>query len=84
MVLSVYRDMTLEGYGRVHLPVKPGFHKLNVSLSKPQPSSLLGYMGLLFGYQPELIQMKILATTEGNNRRYLHFIITFLLINFLY
>lgn len=73
IVLSVYRDMTLEGYGRAHVPIKPGLHKLDVSLSKPQPSSLLGYIGTFLGYQPELVQPKMLATTEGNSRKFSYY-----------
>ncbi|RZC42036.1 hypothetical protein BDFB_015052 [Asbolus verrucosus] len=41
------------------MPLNPGLHKLDVSLSKPQASSLLGYIGSFFGYQPELLQPKI-------------------------
>lgn len=82
IVLSVYRDMTLEGYGRTHVPIKPGLHKLDVSLSKPQPSSLLGYIGTFFGYQPELVQTKMLATTEGNSRKFRKLCATFCLMLF--
>ncbi|CAH0564428.1 unnamed protein product [Brassicogethes aeneus] len=67
LVLSVYRGMQLEGYGRTHIPLRPGSHSLEVNLSKPQASSLLGYIGSFFGYQPELLQPKMLATTAGNN-----------------
>ncbi|KAJ8956725.1 hypothetical protein NQ318_014080 [Aromia moschata] len=67
IILSVYRNMHLEGYGRAHMPLKPGSHQLDVYLSKPQASSLLGYIGSFFGYQPELLQPKMLATTAGNN-----------------
>lgn len=68
MVLSVYSGMKLIGYGRVHIPFQPGFHKLDVRLSKPVPSSFLGYIGTFFGYQPELLQPNMLATTAGNSR----------------
>ncbi|CAG9773988.1 unnamed protein product [Ceutorhynchus assimilis] len=67
MVLSIYKETTLEGYGRVHLPIKPGRRHLEVNLAKPQASSLLGYIGSFFGYQPELLQPKMLASTAGNN-----------------
>ncbi|KAH0808470.1 hypothetical protein GEV33_014323 [Tenebrio molitor] len=67
IVLSVYKGMQLEGYGRVHMPLRPGVHKLDVSLAKPVGSSLLGYVGSFFGYQPELLQPKMLATTAGNH-----------------
>lgn len=61
--------MNLQGYGRIHIPLQPGLHKLDIPLSKPLPSSLLGYFGTFFGYQPELLQPKMLATTAGNNRK---------------
>ncbi|XP_066153528.1 B9 domain-containing protein 1 isoform X1 [Euwallacea fornicatus] len=67
MVLTVYKEMTLEGYGRTHVPIKPGLHQLEVNLARPKASSLLGYIGSFFGYQPELLQPKILASTDGNN-----------------
>ncbi|KAF2899123.1 hypothetical protein ILUMI_07050 [Ignelater luminosus] len=67
IVLSVYSGINLQGYGRSHIPLQPGLHKLNISLSKPQPSSFLGYLGTFFGYQPELLQPKMLASTAGNN-----------------
>ncbi|XP_017778777.1 PREDICTED: B9 domain-containing protein 1-like [Nicrophorus vespilloides] len=67
IVLSVYSGLQLEGYGRAHLPLQPGMHSLEVPLSRPQPSSFLGYLGSLFGYRPELLQPKMLATTAGNN-----------------
>lgn len=69
IVLSVYKGMQLEGYGRVHMPLRPGVHKLDVSLAKPVGSSLLGYVGSFFGYQSELLQPKMLATTAGNHRK---------------
>lgn len=71
MVISVYKEMSLEGYGRTHIPIKPGNHHLEVNLGKPKASSLLGYLGSFFGYQPELLQPKILATTAGNNCKWL-------------
>lgn len=49
------------------MPLKAGFHKLQVSLAKPVPSSLLGYVASFFGYQPELLQPKMLASTAGNH-----------------
>lgn len=67
IVLSVYNEMNLQGYGRLHMPLQPGVHKINVALSRPIPSSLLGYFASFFGYQPELLQPKMLATTSGNN-----------------
>ncbi|XP_072381021.1 B9 domain-containing protein 1 [Diabrotica undecimpunctata] len=67
IVLSVYKNSTLAGYGRCHMPIKPGIYKLEVFLSKPQASSMLGYLASFFGYQPELLQPKMLATTAGNN-----------------
>lgn len=67
IVLSIYRDMQLQGYGRIHIPFQPSSHKLTVKLSKPEPTSFLGYLGTFFGYQPELLQPKMLATTSGNN-----------------
>lgn len=67
LVLSVYKEMQLAGYGRCHVPLKPGNHTVEVSLSKPQASSILGYVASFFGYQPELLQPKMLATTAGNN-----------------
>ncbi|XP_019868072.1 B9 domain-containing protein 1 [Aethina tumida] len=67
LVLSVYRGIQLEGYGRAHIPLKPGHYNMEICLSKPQASSLLGYIGSFFGYQPELLQPKMLATTAGNN-----------------
>ncbi|XP_076273989.1 B9 domain-containing protein 1 isoform X1 [Rhynchophorus ferrugineus] len=67
IVISMYRGMTLEGYGRTHLPIRPGNHNLIIDLAKPKASSLLGYLGSFFGYQPELLQPKMLATTAGNN-----------------
>lgn len=63
--------MNLEGYGRLHVPLQAGLHKLDVSLSKPLASSMLGYVGSFFGYQPELLQPKMLATTSGNHRKYI-------------
>lgn len=62
--------MYLEGYGRIHVPLQAGLHKLDVPLSKPLPSSMLGYIGSFFGYQPELLQPKMLATTAGNHRKF--------------
>lgn len=62
--------MQLEGYGRVHMPLRPGVHKLDVPLSKPQAASLLGSFFSFFGYQPELLQPKMLATTAGNHCKF--------------
>lgn len=59
--------MQLQGYGRVHMPLRPGNHKFDVILAKPLASSMLGYLVSFFGYQPELLQPKMLATTAGNN-----------------
>ncbi|KAL3274499.1 hypothetical protein HHI36_015881 [Cryptolaemus montrouzieri] len=67
VVLSVYKEMALEGYGRCHIPLTPGVHSVDISLSKPMTSTLLGYIASFFGYQPELLQPKMLATTAGNN-----------------
>lgn len=61
--------MQLGGYGRTHMPLKPGAHTLDVHLSKPLASTMLGYFASFFGYQPELLQPKMLATTAGNNRK---------------
>ncbi|XP_045478080.1 B9 domain-containing protein 1 [Harmonia axyridis] len=66
LVLSVYKNMTLEGYGRCHIPLTPGTHGLDIFLSKPLTSTFLGYIASFFGYQPELLQPKMLATTAGN------------------
>lgn len=49
------------------MPIKPGRHNLEMHLAKPRASSLLGYIGSFFGYQPELLQPKVLASTAGNN-----------------
>lgn len=59
--------MHLEGYGRLHSPLQAGLHKVDVKLSKPLPATMLGYFGTFFGYQPELLQPKMLATTVGNH-----------------
>ncbi|ERL84415.1 B9 domain-containing protein 1 [Dendroctonus ponderosae] len=67
MVISVYKEMRLEGYGRTHMPIKPGNHHLEVNLARPKASSLLGYLGTFFGYQPQLLQPKLLASTAGSN-----------------
>nr|CAH7749488.1 unnamed protein product [Callosobruchus chinensis] len=67
IILSIYKGMQLAGYGRVHMPIKVGSHELDVALSKPQSSSMLGYIASFFGYQPELLQPKMLATTAGNS-----------------
>ncbi|XP_056636805.1 B9 domain-containing protein 1 [Diorhabda sublineata] len=67
IILSVYKNMQLAGYGRCHVPLKAGVHKLDVLFAKPQASSLLGYVASFFGYQPELLQPKMLATTAGIN-----------------
>ncbi|XP_060522543.1 B9 domain-containing protein 1-like [Cylas formicarius] len=67
IVLSVYNGLRLEGYGRAHVPLKPGTHELRVHLSKPLASSLLGYLSSFFGYQPELRQPTMLASTAGNH-----------------
>ncbi|KAI4457094.1 b9 domain-containing [Holotrichia oblita] len=66
IVISVYSGSQIKGYGRAHVPIRPGCHDLHISLSRPQPSTLLGYVGTFFGYQPELLQPKMLATTAGN------------------
>ncbi|KAK9888290.1 hypothetical protein WA026_000552 [Henosepilachna vigintioctopunctata] len=67
VLVSIYNEMTLEGYGRCHVPLSPGVHSIDISLCKPLTSTLLGKITSLFGYQPELIQPKMLATTAGNN-----------------
>ncbi|KAF5289090.1 hypothetical protein FQR65_LT11912 [Abscondita terminalis] len=67
IVLSVYKGIGLQGYGRAHIPLQAGSHKFSVSLLTPVPSSLLGRFGTIFGYQPELLQPSMLATTAGNN-----------------
>ncbi|VEN62709.1 unnamed protein product [Callosobruchus maculatus] len=67
IILSIYKGMQLAGYGRVHMPINVGSHELDVALSKPQSSSMLGYIASFFGYQPELLQPKMLATTAGNS-----------------
>lgn len=59
--------MHLEGYGRVHIPIQTGARKVDINLSKPQSSTMLGYLGTFFGYYPELLQPKMLATTVGNH-----------------
>ncbi|GJQ81803.1 hypothetical protein Trydic_g344 [Trypoxylus dichotomus] len=67
IVVSVYNNTQIKGYGRAHMPIRPGCHDLRISLSRPQPSTFLGYIGTFFGYQPELLQPKMLATTAGNH-----------------
>ncbi|KAG5872815.1 hypothetical protein JTB14_025269 [Gonioctena quinquepunctata] len=67
IILSIYKSMQLAGYGRCHMPLRPGSHTLDIHLAKPQASSMLGYIASFFGYQPELLQPKMLATTAGNN-----------------
>lgn len=54
----------------MHIPVRPGLHRLNVALSKPQPSTLLGYFASFLGYQPELVQASLLTSGQGNHRKY--------------
>lgn len=66
-MLSVYKGTQLAGYGRAYMPLRPGPHILDVDLLKPQASSMLGYIASLFGYQPELLQPKMLASAAGNN-----------------
>ncbi|GLV34472.1 B9d1 [Carabus blaptoides fortunei] len=66
-VISVYSATTLQGYGRVHVPFQPGLHSLNVPLSKPAPTTYLGYFASFFGYQPELVQASLLASGEGSH-----------------
>lgn len=66
IILSVYKGTQLAGYGRTHFPFKPGLHELDISLSRPQASSMLGQIASFFGYQPELLQPKMLANTDGN------------------
>ncbi|XP_022917157.1 B9 domain-containing protein 1 [Onthophagus taurus] len=65
LILSVYEGFKLKGYGRIHIPIQTGVHLIDVSLARPQPSSLLGYFGTFFGYQPELLEPKMLAEDEG-------------------
>ncbi|KAL1494109.1 hypothetical protein ABEB36_009760 [Hypothenemus hampei] len=67
LVLSVYKEMKLEGYGRVHLPTQPGCHKMEVNLSKPKSGYLLGQLWSFLGYQPELLEPTNLASTTGTN-----------------
>ncbi|KAF5306858.1 hypothetical protein FQA39_LY00088 [Lamprigera yunnana] len=67
LVLSVYNGITLQGYGRAHIPLQAGLHKIKMALLTPIPSSLLGKIGALFGYQPELLQPSMLATAAGNH-----------------
>lgn len=68
IILSVYCDMQLAGYGRLHVPLQAGVHQLRAHLSKPIASSLFGYIGSFFGYQPELVRPTMIATTAGSNR----------------
>lgn len=70
IVLSLYSTTVLQGYGRAHLPLQPGVHYLDVPLSKPQPSTILGYFASFFGHQPELVRASLLASGTGNHRRY--------------
>ncbi|XP_044759183.1 B9 domain-containing protein 1-like isoform X2 [Coccinella septempunctata] len=67
VVFSVYKNVTLGGYGRCHIPLTPGVHSLNIALSKPLTSTFFGSIASFFGYQPELIQPEMLATTAGNH-----------------
>lgn len=67
IVLSVYRNATLEGYGRMHVPISVGLHSEKVSMAKPISSTFFGQLASYWGYQPELLQPKILATTAGNS-----------------
>lgn len=67
LVISVYSATALQGYGRVHAPFQPGLHSLNVPLSKPAPTTYLGYFASFFGYQPELVQASLLASGEGSH-----------------
>ncbi|KAK5641548.1 hypothetical protein RI129_010095 [Pyrocoelia pectoralis] len=67
IVISVYKGINLQGYGRAYMPFQAGLHKMKVSISTPLPSSLLGQIATAFGYQPELLQPTMLATTAGNN-----------------
>lgn len=68
--MNIYKGTQLAGYARSHLPLKPGLHKLNISMIRPQASSILGQIASIFGYQPELLQPKMLASTDGNNCEY--------------
>ncbi|XP_018326265.1 uncharacterized protein LOC108737704 isoform X2 [Agrilus planipennis] len=67
IILSIYNNMKLVGYGRAYIPLQPKLHTVDVALIKPQSSTLLGYLSSFFGYQPELVQPKMLANCLGND-----------------
>lgn len=69
VILSLYKGIQLAGYARTHIPFKPGLHHVSVCLMRPQASSMLGSIASFFGYQPELVQSKMLANTDGNNSK---------------
>lgn len=52
------------------MPLQPGVHNLKARLSKPIPSTYIGYLASFFGYQPELVQPSLLASGEGNHCKF--------------
>lgn len=69
------------------MPLQPGVHNLKARLSKPIPSTYIGYLASIFGYQPELVQPSLLASGEGNHCKFtvnikciLHVIINYILV----
>lgn len=63
--------MNLQGYGRIHMPIKRGFHEFEIPLFRPIPSTVLGQLLYYFGYQPELLEPKMLASSVGTNREFI-------------
>lgn len=64
--LDTFGNDVIAGYGAVHIPPKPGRHKIKTALFVPESSSLLArFSAWLTGRRPELVDPKIAAQGEG-------------------
>ena len=64
--LDAFGNDVIAGYGAVHIPPKPGHHKIKTALFVPESSSLLArFSAWLTGRRPELVDPKVAAQGEG-------------------
>ncbi|UXI16679.1 Protein FAM49B [Sarcoptes scabiei] len=74
IVVSVYGidsvgNDVIRGYGWLHLPTQPGWHRLSIRLFSPQSSTLLGRILNWFveSRRPEFVDSRMVAGDEGRH-----------------
>nr|CAH7730592.1 unnamed protein product [Callosobruchus chinensis] len=69
IILSIYKGMQLAGYGRVHMPIKVGSHELDVALSKPQSSTMLGYIASFLATSQSCYNLRLIRMEHAGYAR---------------